>query len=236
MKQCLDDGDMPDKGNKPIRACDTQFIDHEVAAMNRFIDHFGAYLSHLCSLTEDNSVTSADKQKPKGYILKWRKGKMLLACALFADLLKPVAILGKSLQYTEVNVVGAIEDILKTKSSIGNLKATACDDLPSVKNVMSRIQHSADESATETTYQGTKITHYETAVAYLREHKNEFMEAVLDCLKSLVTLQHVDLLTDILTILATHGWNKTESDNFTNTSLQNIVNHFTDHWKKQEST
>ena len=105
---------------------------------------------------------------------------MLLACALFADLLKPVAILSKSLQYT-VNIVGAIEGILKTKNSIENLKATAFDDLPSVKKVMSCVQHSADESSTETTYQGTKITHYETAAAYLREHKNEFMEGVLDC-------------------------------------------------------
>ena len=95
LKQCLDNGDMPDKGNKPILACATRFIDHKAAAMNRLIDRFGAYLSHLCSLTEDNSVTSADKQKLKGYILKWQKGKMLLACALFADLLKPVAILSK---------------------------------------------------------------------------------------------------------------------------------------------
>ena len=52
------------------------------------------------------------------------------------------------------------------------------------------------------------------------------MEAVLDCLKSHVKLQHVDLLTDILTILATHGWNRTELDDFANTSLQNIVNYF----------
>ena len=55
LKQCLDDGDMPDKDNKPICTCGTQFTDHKVAAMNRFIDGFGAYLIHLCSLTEDNS-------------------------------------------------------------------------------------------------------------------------------------------------------------------------------------
>ena len=91
---------------------------------------------------------SADKQKLKGYILKWQNGKMLLACPLFADLLKPVAILRKSLQCTEVNVVGAIEGILKTKKSIENLKTIAFDDL----KVMSYVQHSADESTTETTY------------------------------------------------------------------------------------
>ena len=67
--------------------------------MNRFIYHFGVYLSHLCSLTEGNNVTSANKQKLKGYILKWQNGKVLLTCALFADLLKPIAILSKNLQY-----------------------------------------------------------------------------------------------------------------------------------------
>jgi len=43
------------------------------------------------------------------------------------------------------------------------------------------------------------------------------------CLKSRVKLQHV---TDILAILATHGWNRTESDDFANASLHNIVDHF----------
>jgi len=52
------------------------------------------------------------------------------------------------------------------------------------------------------------------------------MEAVLDCLKNRVTLQYVSLLTDILAILATHGWNRTESDDSANASLHNIVDHF----------
>ena len=96
LKQCLDNGDMPDKGNKLMHACGTWFIYHKVIAINRSIDHFGACLSHLCSLTEDNRITSADKQKLKGYISKWQKEKMLLACDLFADLLKPVAILSNT--------------------------------------------------------------------------------------------------------------------------------------------
>lgn len=50
LKQCLDESDIPDKGNKPIRACGTRFIDHKMAAINRFVDCFDAYLSHLCCL------------------------------------------------------------------------------------------------------------------------------------------------------------------------------------------
>ena len=126
---------MPHSSNKPICACGTRFIDHKVAVMNRFINRFGAYLGHLCSLTEDNGFTPADKLKLKGYILKWQKGKMFLACALFIDLLKPVAIVSKCLQCTEVNVVGAIAGILKAKKCIKNLKATLLDNLPSIKKL-----------------------------------------------------------------------------------------------------
>ena len=78
---------------------------------------------------------------------------------------------------------------------------------------MSHVQHVTDKSTTKTTYQGTKITHYHTFVAYLREHKNEFVEAVLDCLMNYVKLQHVDLLTDILITPATRGWNRTDFAN-----------------------
>ena len=75
---------MPNKhGIQPIWACGTRFIAHKVSAINRLIERYGAYLSHLTSLTEDPTVKAVDKQKIKGYILKWRRCKMLLGCALF---------------------------------------------------------------------------------------------------------------------------------------------------------
>ena len=48
------------------------------------------------------------------------------------------------------------------------------------------------------------MTHYEKSVTSVSKHKNEYMEAVIDCLKSYVKQEHVGLLTDILTILAIH--------------------------------
>ena len=51
------------------------------------------------------------------------------------------------------------------------------------------------------------------------------MGAVIDYLKSHVKLQHVNLLTDIFAVLATYGRSRTEYD-FTNASLQNVVDHF----------
>lgn len=116
LSDCLESSEFPSKGgNRPVRACGTRFIAHKVAALNRIIDRFGEYLGHLIALTEEPSTKPADKQKLKGYVLKWRECKMLLGCAVFHDIiLKPTAILCKLLQSDEICTVSAIEIILKT--------------------------------------------------------------------------------------------------------------------------
>ena len=69
----LEDNEMPwESGNRPLRACVTRFVSHKVAALNHFIDKYGAYVSHLIALTEDSSVKPAVKQKIKGYIKRWQ--------------------------------------------------------------------------------------------------------------------------------------------------------------------
>ena len=99
LKECLEPSEMPhDGGNCPRRACGTRFISHRVVALDRFTDRFGAYINHLCSLTEDPAVRAADRQKITGYIRKWRCAKMLLGCAYFHDLLRPISALCKVLQ------------------------------------------------------------------------------------------------------------------------------------------
>ena len=96
---CLTEEEMPTQGgSRPIRACGTHFASHKVAALKRLIDLFGAYLGHLTTLANDPQVKAADRQKMKGYILKWQDSKILLGCAFFHDLLRPSATLCKMLQ------------------------------------------------------------------------------------------------------------------------------------------
>ena len=52
LSECLDTSEFPTSGgSRPIRACGTCFITNNVAALNRIIDRFGAYLSHITALT-----------------------------------------------------------------------------------------------------------------------------------------------------------------------------------------
>ena len=123
LKECFHISDVPKQGGaRPLRACGTRFITHKVAALERVIERYGAYLSHLISMTEDPSIKSPDKQKMKGYILKWQDSQVLLSCAFFHDLLKSPSILCKVLQEDEICVVRAIQCVYNIKKSLDKLK------------------------------------------------------------------------------------------------------------------
>ena len=97
---------MPTEGGiRPLRACGTRFVLHKVAALERVINRFGAYLSHLISMAEDSTLKAVDRQKLRGFVLKWQDAKFVLGCALFHDLLKPCSLLCKTLQENEVCIV-----------------------------------------------------------------------------------------------------------------------------------
>ena len=66
---------------------------------------------HCTSLTEDSTVKAADKQRIKGYFVRWHNSKMVFGCALFRDLLKPAATLSKVLQDDQLTIFWRITPI-----------------------------------------------------------------------------------------------------------------------------
>ena len=132
-KHCFDHAEIPTiRGVRPLRACGTQFVAHKVAALKRVVDRFGAYLSHLTFMTEDSSIKSVNRQKVTGYLLKWHNCKVLLGCALFFDILKPLSILCKVLQEDEICVVHTIEAVMKTKNCLETLKTQPLEELSTI--------------------------------------------------------------------------------------------------------
>ena len=224
LRECLESTDLPDEGgNRPKRACGTRFISHKVAAIGRFLDRYGAYIAHLTSLSEDSSVRAVDRQKLKGYLLKWRETKIVIGCALFHDILQPAAVMCKSLQDDEVCIVGAIVVVLKTAQAITNLQTVAFEDLNTVKKVLARVQKG---SGLKVTYQGAILAHYDQGVAFLQAHKNKYAESVVSCLKERVKVQHCDVLSHALSLLAIQGWEKTESVGLIAAALECLSSHF----------
>ena len=225
LKACLEPTEIPKEGgSRPLRACGTRFIAHKVAALGRLIDRFGAYLSHLTAMTEDSSIKDVDRQKFKGYIQKWQNSKVLLGCAFFHDLLKPSAILSKILQEDELCVVRAIESVLKTKKSMDKMKVTVFEELPTVKKVLTRVQHEHGS----VTYQAAELKMYDQALVFLKTHYEEWVEAVEGCLLNRLKTQapELKLLTHAVTLLSTHGWERTENPSFGYAALDAICQWF----------
>ena len=78
------------------------------------------------------------------------------------------------LQDGELCVVAAIESIWKTQQHMDQLEQTSTLDLPSVRHILSTMQHSAGESA----YQGADITRLEEAKQYVVAHKDDFVRKI----------------------------------------------------------
>ncbi len=228
LQSCLESSEFPSSGGtRPLRSCGTRFILHKVNALERVLDRYGAYLCHIISLTEDPTTKSADKQKLKGYCKKWTQSKILLGFALFHDILKPAAILCKVLQSDELCIVGAIESLLRTTAAMEKLKDMQLNEFPSIKKVLQRINQ---EDTIELTYQGVTITHYPQGMTYLQNNYTFYIDAILRCLHQRLKPQNypadVKILTCALTIIATHGWEKTDDAGFGYDAIECLTTRF----------
>ena len=105
--------EFPEGGNLPVRAHGSRWITYKRKALQRVVDRYGAYLNHLATLTEDTSIKSTDKQRLKGYLLKWREARLIIGSALYTDALKPASLLSLTLQDDDINIVQGIKHILK---------------------------------------------------------------------------------------------------------------------------
>ena len=212
MQACFEESEFSVLGgNRPIRACGTRFIAHKVAAIYRFIECYGAYLNHLTSLSQDPRTKAIDKAKLKGYILRWRKSKILLGCALFHDILKSPAILCKVLQDSELCLVRAVEGFLHTNKNVEKLKAQRFEKLPTVEKVLLRLRE--DEEG-KITYQGVELTNHREGLEFLKNNFQKFIDSILQCLTKRFKCQNIELFTHTIKILATHGWEKTDDASF----------------------
>ena len=115
----------PKSGDLPVRAQGSRWISHKRKALQRVVDRYGAYINHLSALVEDKTIKSTDRQCLRGYLLRWKQGRMLLGCALYVDVLQPASFLSLALQADSIDVVLGIKHILK---SIQVLKKLSSQD------------------------------------------------------------------------------------------------------------
>ena len=116
-------------------------------------------------------------------------------------------------------VVAAVEAILKTGKSVDKLNATSFEEVPTVKKALSRIAHNGSSS----TYQGADLTKFSEAVSLLKANHQHSADLVQGCLRDRWEMQdsaEAVSLSQVLTILATQGWEKTTEASFAHTAIE----------------
>lgn len=125
LRECMS---FDDAGVKPVRSSGSRWIMHKLNAMKRVLSKFGAYTGHIATLSEDSSMKATDRAKIKGYYTKWIDSKYLLGCGLFVDLLTPCSIFSRCLQSDEVDILSALNCLLKTLRETEKLAETPLDE------------------------------------------------------------------------------------------------------------
>lgn len=187
-------------GDAPIRSQGTRWISHKRQALQRIIDRYGAYINHLTTLAEDSSISSADRARLKGYLLKWQHGKILIGCALYVDALKGPSILSKVLQAEKLDIVLGLQSILKSKKSLKSLTNLDPVQWPTVKIVRNRLEN-------ENEYQGATLKHCnETMLKSCKDQALADVRRLEEKMRERLEWSDVKLLRAILIFLDTQTW------------------------------
>ena len=197
--------ELPSGGNIPVRSHGSRWIGHKRKALLRVLDRYGAYMTHLIALTEDTSVKPEDRACLKGYLRKWMQYKVLLGCALYADILKPASMLSLSLQNKAVDTVLGIKNILKAVTALNSLSKLDCSEWPTVKLFLGRLK----EEDGQVTYQGAELQNSGPKVkTTCKRYALNDLKLLDGNLQERLAWSDKNLLRALLVFLETQTWTK----------------------------
>lgn len=177
--------------------------------MKRVISKFGAYTAHLTALSTDSSVKSVDQSKFQGYLRKWTDAKYVLGCAFFVDLLTSCSIFSKSMQADDLDILAALDCLIRALKEINKLHSMPLSEWPTYSTTINRIQ--LDEEG-EYTYQGQVLSCFSAAQTHYDTFYQEYCQAIIEKIRVRLSWSDLQLLHDIIFVLATQGWQKVWED------------------------
>ena len=169
--------------------------------MKRIVSKYGAYTNHILALSTDSSVKAPDHAKLKDYYSKWTDAKYLLGCALFVDLLKPCASFSKSMQNEEIDILGALQGLLKTIKEVENLGKTSLEQWPTYSSTIAKCVE--EEGDSDTVYQLQHLKRFNEAKDYYSS-KYDYCSHVTQCIKARLAWSDLQLMRDIILFLGSY--------------------------------
>ena len=183
-----------------MRSEGSMWITHKRKAIQRVIDRYGAYMCHLATLSEDSSLKNEDRACIAGYHKKWSYTKILIDYGL-----EPPSIHSLTLQGSELDIVLAMKQILKTSATLKSLMQLDPLQWPTVNLVLDRLKDKGHEK----TYQGAVLKNYSfAAIKFCKKEALADLKRVEVNMLQRLEWSDVKLLRALLVFIETQSWIK----------------------------
>ena len=187
----------------PVHNQGTRWVNHKRKALQRIVDRFGVYCTHLYSMTSDPSLETTDQEKLKSFHQKWTQGKFLIGCAMYIDVLKVPSLLSLSLQENETDLISGIKHTLKATQTLHSLRGTDAQEWPAMTTVLAVVT----EKENSKSYQGVDLIDFTDAMVSQCSAMAQADLCGLDSkLKDWLVWSDTKLLDSILSFLDTRCW------------------------------
>lgn len=200
----------------PVHNQGTSWINHKRKALQRIVDRFGVYCTHLHSMTNDSSLEAADQVKLRSFHKRWTQGKILIGCAMYIDVLKVPSLLSLSLQESETDMISGIKHFLKTVQTLHLLKTMDPQEWPAVMTVLTAIGEE------QKSYQGINLVGFTSSiVSQCSTMALADICGLDDKLKGWLVWSDTKLLDAILSFLDTRCWSTVKMNAASSTKAVN---------------
>jgi hypothetical protein len=165
----------------PVKASGTRWLEHKIRAMNWISKNYGLLIAHLNHLTEDESFTSADRQKFKGMYTKYRNAKYPLFVEYFIEILVPAAELSLIFQREKIDVVEAVRAVKKFFRIMNKLSESSevVFTTGRVSNFFSNLTNQEEQFI----YKDVNLSHIEQAKNSLKSANDDILSTIIECFK-----------------------------------------------------
>ena len=153
-------------------------------------------------MSEDSAFKAVDRQKFKGWLLKWQQARVPLLACLFLEILSPAKTLSLAFQGEEIDTMKSISCIETAKNQLERLERKNFEDLPTVNRFLEKVK----EADGKYSYQNVDLPSFEEAKAYVSEAKNTLLARIKDAIQSRLEVAENPLVQHAAFVLNTEGW------------------------------
>ena len=194
--------------------------------MKIMLENYGAYISHVESLSQTDS-RALKRAELKDYLLKLKDASILISLAIYLDV--PLKRLSLSFQQELHDPVKAVRRIQDFNLAMVKLKLLVDESLENPDSVMTNLKNLfQDVEKKENSYffQGIKLARYEAAKRSVSNHYEFTVASIIDSMQNrFEELSSSSLFKNLVSLLDVSSWPKELSD-FGSAEIESLKTHF----------